>query len=111
MPRGTHALMQDTHHLDCVLLCSVHDDMGTNKVKPVCVRQFPALVPKLWILTKQHQDVVQLVAVGQQLLMPPPLAGVAQDAGEIFLCLWGKLEVQFMGGHQDQSAGRCASWR
>lgn len=66
-------------------------------------------MPKLWILMKQHQGVVQLVAVDQQLLMPPPLAGVAQDADEVFLRLWGKLEVRFMGGHQDQSARRCAS--
>ena len=33
--------------------------------------------------------------LGRQLLMPPPLAGVTQDAGEVFPCFWGKLEVGF----------------
>ena len=49
MSRHIHTLMQNTHHLRCVLLYSTHDDMGTDKIKPVRVRQFPALVSKLRI--------------------------------------------------------------
>jgi len=47
MPRDAHALMQNANHLGCVLPNPVHDDMGTDKVETVRVRQFPALVPKL----------------------------------------------------------------
>jgi hypothetical protein len=76
MPRDAHALMQNAHDLGCILPRSVHDDMGTDKVKPVCVRQFSALVPKLRIPAKGYECIVQFAAVGEQLLMSTPLAGV-----------------------------------
>jgi integrase/recombinase XerD len=51
MLRDAHTLMQDAHHLGCVLANPIYDDMRPYKVKPVRIRQFWALVSKLRILT------------------------------------------------------------
>jgi hypothetical protein len=51
MLADAHTLMQDAHHLCRVLTRPIYDDMGSNKVKPVRIRQLWAPVSKLGILT------------------------------------------------------------
>ena len=58
MPPNAHALMQNAYHLGYILPGPIHDDVRTDKVKLVCVWQFPACLPKLRIPAKQHERIV-----------------------------------------------------
>lgn len=65
----------------------VDDDMGADEIEAMRLGQFRATVAEIGIVANCLHGLVKLVAVNQQLVSTPILAGVAEDAGNVLLGL------------------------
>ena len=92
MFRHAHPLMQDTCDADAVGVDPIDNNVGTDQIASVCRRQIGPAVAKLRVATDGLQCVVDLVTVGQQLVLSPSLAGVAQDVDEVQTRFRGKFD-------------------
>lgn len=81
----THALVKHTHDCHTVPAHTVDNDMRPNQIGMVCLRQVIPVMAELRIATDCLQCLIDLVAIGQQLLFTPGLTGVAQNVDEILM--------------------------
>lgn len=61
--------------------------MGADKIEAMRLGQFRAAVAEIGIVANRLHGLVELVAVNQQLVSAPGLAGVAEDTGNVLLGL------------------------
>ena len=109
MPGQAHALVQDADNANTVSVGTVDNDVSTDQVSQMRGRQVVATMAKLRVVADRLERIVDFVAVGQKLVLPPGLAGVAQDVDEVLARSRGKLEYRRLTeGHLDPWAGGCA---
>ena len=101
IPGQAHALVQDAHDADAVGFGAVNNDMGTDQVSQMRRRQVVAVMAQLRVAADRLERVIDLVAVGQKLVLAPRLAGKTQDVDEILPRSRGELEHRRpTGGHR-----------
>lgn len=92
MPAQAYALVQDAHDADAdadaVGVGAIDDDVRADQVCPMCRRQVVAVMAKLRVVADRLERVVDLVAVGQKLILAPCFAGKTQDVDEILPRSW-----------------------
>ena len=82
---GTHALVEDTYDRDGVPAHTIDNDVRSNQGSQVRRWQVVSVMAELWIFTNRVQRVIDLVAVGLELIWAPSLTGETQDVDEILM--------------------------
>ena len=100
--------MQNADDRNDLAESSVNDDVRADEIEPMRFRQLDCLVAELGMLADDIKGFLQFVLIDDELILAPCFAGVPQNVDEILLRKRREFEAKFRGGHQGQSAYRCA---